>query len=216
MPKVAPSLLSADFARLREEIAEVERAGADLLHLDVMDGRFVPNLTFGPLVVEAVNRMTGLPLDVHLMIVEPLKLAPAFAAAGADLLVVHHEAVEDLPAALAELKKLGARAGFSLNPQTPIAAVEPYLAQADQVLVMSVHPGFGGQRFLPEALDKVRRLRELKRAGRHRAEIAIDGGINPETAGEAVRAGAEVLVAGAAIFKSPDREATIRVLKEAG
>jgi ribulose-phosphate 3-epimerase len=215
MVKVAPSLLSADFARLGQEIAEVERAGADLLHLDVMDGRFVPNLTFGPLVVEAVNRMTGLPLDVHLMIVEPLKLAPRFAAAGADLLVVHHEAVDDLPAALAELKKLGARAGFSLNPETPIADVEPYLAQADQVLVMSVNPGFGGQKFLPESLEKVRRLRELKLAGRHRAEIAIDGGINRETAGAAVRAGAEVLVAGAAVFKSSDKAGMIRFLREA-
>lgn len=216
MVKVAPSLLSADFARLGPEIAEVERAGADLLHLDVMDGRFVPNLTFGPLVVEAVNRMTDLPLDVHLMIVEPLKLAPAFARAGADLLVVHHEAVDDLPFALAELKKLVARAGFSLNPETPVSAVEPYLALADQVLVMSVNPGFGGQKFLPEALEKVRRLKELKRAGVHRAEIAIDGGINRETAGEAVRAGAEVLVAGAAVFKAPDRAEAVRSLKEAG
>jgi ribulose-phosphate 3-epimerase len=215
MVKVAPSLLSADFARLDQEIAEVERAGADLLHLDVMDGRFVPNLTFGPLVVEAVNRMTDLPLDVHLMIVEPLKLAPSFARAGADLLVVHHEAVDDLPAALAELKKLGVRAGFSLNPQTPLAEVEPFLPQADQVLVMSVNPGFGGQKFLPESLEKVRRLRDLKLAGRHRAEIAIDGGINRETAGEAVRTGAEVLVAGAAVFKSSDKAGMIRFLKEA-
>ncbi len=214
MAKVAPSLLSADFARLGQEIAEVERAGADLLHLDVMDGRFVPNLTFGPLVVEAVNRMTGLPLDVHLMIVEPLKLAPRFAAAGADLLVVHQEAVEDLPQALAELRKLGVRAGFSLNPETPTEAVEPYLAQADQVLVMSVNPGFGGQEFMPKTLDKVRRLRELKQAGKHRAEIAIDGGINRETAGEAVRAGAEVLVAGAAVFKVPDKAEMVRFLKE--
>lgn len=216
MVKVAPSLLSADFTRLREEISEVERAGADLLHLDVMDGRFVPNLTFGPLVVEAVNRMTELPLDVHLMIVEPLKLAPAFAEAGADLLVLHHEAVDDLARALSELRKLGVRAGFSLNPETPLSQVERHLQHADQVLVMSVNPGFGGQKFLPEALVKVRRLRELKESGRHRAEIAIDGGINRETAGEAVRAGAEVLVAGAAIFKSPDRAGTIKFLREAG
>ncbi len=216
MVKVAPSLLSADFARLRDEIAEVERAGADLLHLDVMDGRFVPNLTFGPLVVEAVNRMTGLPLDVHLMIVEPLKLAPRFAEAGADMLVVHHEAVEDLTQSLEVLRGLGVRAGFSLNPETPISAVEPYLAQADQVLVMSVNPGFGGQRFLSQALDKVRRLRALKESGRHRAEIAIDGGINQETAAQAVKAGAEVLVAGAAIFKSSDRGQMVRLLKEVG
>lgn len=216
MVKVAPSLLSADFTRLREEISEVERAGADLLHLDVMDGRFVPNLTFGPLVVEAVNRMTELPLDVHLMIVEPLKLAPAFAEAGADLLVLHHEAVDDLARALSELRKLGVRAGFSLNPETPLSQVERHLQHADQVLVMSVNPGFGGQKFLPEALVKVRRLRELKESGRHRAEIAIDGGINRETAGEAARAGAEVLVAGAAIFKSPDRAGTIKFLREAG
>lgn len=216
MAQVAPSLLSADFTRLREEIAEVERAGADRLHLDVMDGRFVPNLTFGPLVVEAVNRMTDLPLDVHLMIVEPLKLAPAFAKAGADLLVVHHEAVDDLPVALAELKKLVARVGFSLNPETPMPAVEPYLSLADQVLVMSVNPGFGGQKFLPGALDKVQRLSELKQAGVHRAEIAIDGGINQETAGEAVRAGAEVLVAGAAIFKSSDRAGMIKFFRGIG
>lgn len=194
----------------------MERAGADRLHLDVMDGRFVPNLTFGPLVVEAVNRMTDLPLDVHLMIVEPLKLAPAFAKAGADLLVVHHEAVDDLPVALAELKKLVARVGFSLNPETPMPAVEPYLSLADQVLVMSVNPGFGGQKFLPGALDKVQRLSELKQAGVHRAEIAIDGGINQETAGEAVRAGAEVLVAGAAIFKSSDRAGMIKFFRGIG
>ncbi len=216
MVRVAPSLLSADFTRLREEIAEVERAGADLLHLDVMDGRFVPNLTFGPLVVEAVNRMTDLPLDVHLMIVEPLKLAPAFARAGADLLVVHHEAVDDLPRALAELRKLGTRAGFSINPETPLSAVEGFAPLADQVLVMSVNPGFGGQSFMPESLDKVRRLRELKEAGHTRAEIAIDGGINRETAWEAARAGAEVLVAGAAIFKSPDKAGMVRFLREAG
>lgn len=216
MVKVAPSLLSADFARLGEEIAEVERAGADLLHLDVMDGRFVPNLTFGPLVVEAVNRMTDMPLDVHLMILEPLKLAPAFARAGADLLVVHHEAVDDLPQALAELKKLGVRAGFSLNPETPLAEVEPFLPLADQVLVMSVNPGFGGQKFLPESLDKLRRLKDLKDSGAISTEIAVDGGINRETAWAAARAGAEVLVAGAAIFKSPDRGEMIRFLKEAG
>ena len=216
MVKVAPSLLSADFARLGEEIAEVERAGADLLHLDVMDGRFVPNLTFGPLVVEAVNRMTDMPLDVHLMILEPLKLAPDFARAGADLLVVHHEAVDDLPQALAELKKLGVRAGFSLNPETPLAEVEPFLPLADQVLVMSVNPGFGGQKFLPESLDKLRRLKDLKDSGAISTEIAVDGGINRETAWAAARAGAEVLVAGAAIFKSPDRGEMIRFLKEAG
>lgn len=216
MVKVAPSLLSADFARLRQEIESVERAGADLLHLDVMDGRFVPNLTFGPLVVEAVNRMTDMPLDVHLMILEPLKLAPAFARAGADLLVVHHEAVDDLPQALAELKKLGVRAGFSLNPETPLAEVEPFLPLTDQVLVMSVNPGFGGQKFLPESLDKLRRLKDLKDSGAISTEIAVDGGINRETAWAAARAGAEVLVAGAAIFKSPDRGEMIRFLKEAG
>ena len=216
MVNIAPSLLAADFARLDREIAEVEAAGADLLHLDVMDGRFVPNLTFGPLVVEAVNRITQLPLDVHLMIVEPLKLAPRFVQAGADLLVIHYETVDDLKSSLEALRKLGVRAGFSLNPETPLAEVEPFLKSADQVLVMSVHPGFGGQRFLPQALDKVARLKELKKAGSHRAEIAIDGGINLATAGEAIRAGAEVLVAGAAIFNSPNRRETIRLLKEAG
>lgn len=213
MIRVAPSLLSADFTKLRQEISEVEAAGADLLHLDIMDGRFVPNLTFGPLLVEAVNRMTALPLDVHLMILEPLKLAPAFVRAGADLLVVHHEAVADLPGTLNELRRLGVRAGFSLNPETELEAVISYLPLADQVLIMSVHPGFGGQKFLPLALEKVRRIKEIKDRDNLKTEIAIDGGINQETAPLAVAAGAEVLVAGAAIFGASDRVGMVKFLK---
>lgn len=213
--KIAPSLLSADFTRLGDEIASVASGGADLLHLDVMDGQFVPNLTFGPLVVDAVNRLSDLPLDVHLMIRDPLQLAPRFAKSGADLLTIHCEAVEDLRGSLAALKRLGVRAGVSINPGTPLAAIVTVVGDADLVLIMSVNPGFGGQEFIPAALDKVRELKRLKDAGKTRAMISIDGGINRITAPQAIAAGADILVAGSAIFGGGDRACEITALRGA-
>jgi len=210
---VFPSLLSADFTKLEAEIKSVEKAGADGLHLDVMDGHFVPNLTFGPILVEAVRRMTKLPLDVHLMISEPLKYAAQFVKAGADYLTVHVETVDDPAQALAEVKRLGARAGISLNPETPFKKIEAAAAMADLVLVMSVHPGFGGQSFIPGTLAKVEDVRKMKQRGGTMAWIAIDGGINRETSELATRTGVEILVSGAAIFKSEDRESVIQFLK---
>jgi ribulose-phosphate 3-epimerase len=210
--KVYPSLLAADFARLAEDIRSVE-AAADGLHLDVMDGQFVPNLTFGPMLVEAVNRLTAIHLNVHLMIRDPLALASRFITAGADTLTVHVEAVDDPAAALREIRKLGAKAGISLNPETPFDRIERALGDADEVLVMSVHPGYGGQAFLPETLDKVRRLKALKTAGTIAAEISIDGGINRETSRLARETGAEALVAGAAVFGAADRAAEIAAIR---
>ena len=213
--KIAPSLLSADFTRLADEVRSVASGGADLLHLDVMDGQFVPNLTFGPLVVDAVNRLSDLPLDVHLMIRDPLALAERFVAAGADWLTIHCETVADLAGSLAAVKALGARAGVSLNPGTPLPAILPALAAADLVLVMSVNPGFGGQAFIESALDKVRGLRKLKDEGKTGALISIDGGINRRTAALAAAAGADILVAGSAVFGSADRAAEIAALRGA-
>jgi ribulose-phosphate 3-epimerase len=213
--KIAPSLLSADFTKLEQEIRSVERAGADWLHLDVMDGQFVPNLTFGPLIVAAIDRLTDLPLDVHLMVRDPLQLAPRFVQAGADWLTIHGEAVGDAEAALRKIKRLGARAGISLNPGTPLGAIARALPAADLVLVMSVNPGFGGQEFIPSALDKVAELRKLKTENVTKAMISIDGGINRDTAKRAVAAGAEVLVAGSAIFSSRDRAAEINAIRGA-
>ncbi len=201
---VAPSLLACDFARLGEEIAAVERAGADVLHLDVMDGHFVPNLTFGPLVVEAVRRLTKLPLDAHLMIAEPHRYVDRFVEAGADVVTVHVEASTDLERDLARIRELGARAGVAFNPDRGLDAVERVLDRIDLLLVMSVFPGFGGQAFIADVLDEVRA------AARVRAErgldfvIEIDGGIKPATAPAAREAGAEILVAGTAVFRSDD------------
>ncbi|MDI6739934.1 MAG: ribulose-phosphate 3-epimerase [Candidatus Edwardsbacteria bacterium] len=211
--KIAPSLLSADFTRLEQEIRSVETAGADRLHLDVMDGHFVPNLTFGPFIVDAISRLTGLPLDVHLMICDPLALAPRFVKAGADILIIHSEAVKDLEASLLEIKRLGVKAGVSINPETPLAPIINVIGEADQVLIMSVHPGFGGQEFIPAALEKVRALKKLKKAGKTKAEISIDGGINRQTAKAAIEAGADILVAGSAVFGSADRAAEIKALR---
>ena len=213
MIKIAASLLSADFADLKGDIKSVEQGGADWLHLDVMDGHFVPNITFGPLLVEAVKRISKLPLDVHLMISDPMKYAPAFAKAGADWLTIHSETMPDLKPALEQIKKLGAKAGVSLNPGTPLAQISSVISQVDLILVMSVNPGFGGQKFMPEVLDKVRELKNQKAEGRTAAVISIDGGINPETSSLAREAGAEVLVAGAAVFKHQDRAAQIKAIR---
>ena len=208
--KIAPSILSADFARLGEQVAEAEAAGADYIHVDVMDGRFVPNITVGPLIVKALRPHTELPLDVHIMIAEPERYIKDFCAAGADILTFHAEATPHVHRAVQHIKECGVRAGISINPATPVAAVEEALPFADLILVMSVNPGFGGQSFIPETLPKVARLRRMLDEGGYRAELEIDGGIKPDTAPEAVRAGARVLVSGSAVFN--DRESVAEAM----
>jgi ribulose-phosphate 3-epimerase len=210
--RIAPSILSADFARLEDEIRSVVDGGADLLHLDVMDGHFVDNITFGPPLVKAVRRATPATLDCHLMISKPTQYVRAFRDAGADWISVHVEAPDDVGAALSAIRAGGARAGLVLNPDTPVERARPLLPKADYVLVMSVVPGFGGQKFIPAVLGKIRAIRALGYAG----DLEIDGGINPETAGAAIEAGAQILVAGSAVFSKPDRAAAIRALRGTG
>jgi ribulose-phosphate 3-epimerase len=208
--RVAPSLLSADFSCLDREIRRVEDAGADLLHLDVMDGRFVPNLTFGPVVVSAVKRVARVPLDVHLMIVEPIAYVDAFAKAGADGLTVHVEACADLGATLAAIRARGLRAGISLRPGTPFSSIERVLPDVDLVLVMTVEPGFGGQAYMPDQEEKLRRAASLRASRGYSYEIEVDGGIGPKTAPRAVEAGAEILVSGSALFQAANLGGVIR------
>ncbi|HEX2905837.1 MAG TPA: ribulose-phosphate 3-epimerase [Phototrophicaceae bacterium] len=198
--RIAPSILSADFTRLGEQLREAEAAGADLIHIDVMDGRFVPNITMGPLVVEAVRRVTALPLDVHLMIVEPEQHIAAFARAGANRISVHVEISPNLHRTLQVLRELGCGVGVALNPHTPASSLNEVLHLLDVILVMTVNPGFGGQTFLPETLPKIRQLRAMAEAARRELDIEVDGGINTETAALTVQAGANVLVAGSAVF----------------
>jgi ribulose-phosphate 3-epimerase len=210
---LAPSVLSADFARLGEEIRAVEAAGADWIHFDVMDGRFVPNLTMGPLVVQAARRITELPLDVHLMIEDPDAFIRPFAEAGADCLSLHQEASRHLNRSLQAVRDLGLRAGVALNPSTPVQALEWVLEYADYVLLMSVNPGFGNQSLIPNVLEKARQLRELIDRKGYPVLIEADGGIHPETIAEFSRAGVEVFVAGSAIFGQPDYRATLQLLR---
>jgi ribulose-phosphate 3-epimerase len=211
--KIAPSILSADFAALAQEIAVVEAAGADQLHVDVMDGRFVPNITIGPVVVEAIRKRTRLPLDVHLMIVEPERYISAFVAAGADAVTVHAEACPHLQRTLAQIREVGARAGVALNPSTHPAALEYVLDDLDLVLVMSVNPGFGGQKFIPGALGKIRRVRSM--LGARRVQVSVDGGVTAELVPVLLEHGATTLVAGSAIFGAPDPAAAIRQMRRA-
>jgi len=201
--KIAPSILSADFARLGDEIRTVEQAGADWIHIDVMDGRFVPNISIGLPVVQAVRRVTRLPLDVHLMIVEPERYLAAFAADGADRLTVQVEACPHLHRTVQQIHELGVGAGVALNPATPLVLLEDILPDLDLALVMSVNPGFGGQRFIPASLARITRLRQMLSQIGSAAELEVDGGVNEETAGAVVTAGATVLVAGSAVFTSP-------------
>ena len=215
MVEIAPSILSADFARLAEEIQAVERAGASLLHVDVMDGRFVPNITIGLPVVKAISRATRLPLDAHLMIVEPGQYAEQFVAAGAQMVSVHIEADPHAHRTLSAIRAAGARAGIAINPATSLSAVEEVLKFADYVLLMSVNPGFGGQKFIPESLDKLRRLRSMIDERGLSTRIEIDGGIDRENIAEVAAAGAEIIVSGSAIFSANDPGVAFRELREA-
>lgn len=207
---VAPSLLAADFARLGDEIRSADRAGADLFHLDVMDGHFVPNLTVGPLVMKAVRPATDKPVEAHLMIDEPLRYAPRFAEAGADAVTFHVETTPDPAAAADAIRNTGVAVGVSLNPPTPLRALDPLEGRVDYVLVMTVHPGFGGQAFLEDQVPKIETLAET-----WKVPVFVDGGIGPGTARRAVAAGARVLIAGTAVFKGADLEASIRAIRDA-
>jgi ribulose-phosphate 3-epimerase len=214
MGKIAPSILSADFTRLGEEIAAVEQAGADYIHVDVMDGHFVPNITIGPMIVEAARRATDLPLDTHLMIADPDRYVDEFVRAGSDILTVHAEAVHHLHRSLQHIRKAGARPAVSLNPATPLNPIEYILEDVDMVLIMSVNPGFGGQAFIPNVLPKIERLRGMIDKRGLAVEIEVDGGIGPDNINRVSSAGADVFVAGSAIFKSPDYAETIRKMRE--
>jgi ribulose-phosphate 3-epimerase len=215
MGKIAPSILSADFTRLGEEVKAVEKAGADYIHIDVMDGHFVPNITIGPLIVKAVRRVTKLPLDVHLMISDPDSFIDEFAEAGADIITVHAETVNHLNRTLNYIRKKGVKPGVSLNPATTLDCLEYLLDDLHMVLLMTVNPGFEGQKFIPVVVPKIKRLREeIDKRGLN-VEIEVDGGISPGTIRQVSSAGASVFVAGSAIFYSEDYEKTIRLMREA-
>jgi ribulose-phosphate 3-epimerase len=214
--QIAPSILSADFGRLAEEVRSVEMAGADVIHIDVMDGHFVPNITIGPMVVKALRSVTKLPLDVHLMIEFPDRYIEAFARAGASWLTVHVEACTHLHRTIQAIKAFGIKAGAVLNPATPPSILEYVLADLDLVLVMSVNPGFSGQHFISSSFDKIRHLRKLVAGLDHYVPIEVDGGVNSQTIKAVVSAGADICVAGSAIFGSRDYAATIEKLKELG
>ena len=207
--KISPSILSADFTRLGEEIKAVEEAGADYIHIDVMDGHFVPNITIGPLLVEAARRATDLPLDVHLMIDRPERYIEDFAKAGSDIITIHAEATPHLHRAVQAIKECGLNAGVSINPSTPVQAIEPLAGYVDMVLVMSVNPGFGGQQFIESSLEKIRQVRGILDAANSAAELEVDGGIKTSNIAEAARAGADVFVAGSAVYGSDDYKKTI-------
>ena len=213
--KIAPSILSADFSNLQRDIELVEKGGADYIHVDVMDGQFVPNITFGPNIVQAIRPITKLPLDVHLMIVDPEKYIPAFAKAGADIITVHVEATPHIHRALQMMKDLGVKSGVVINPGTPITMIKHVLPIADQVVVMTVNPGFGGQSFIEETVEKIAELSELRDQNNWHYSIEVDGGIVPETAQICQKAGADVFVAGSYIYNSEDPVGQINQLKEA-
>ncbi len=214
MTQISPSILSADFMRLGEEIHAAEEAGADLLHIDIMDGHFVPNITIGPAVVAAIRKITKLPLDVHLMIEDPDKFLPDFIKAGADYLTVHSEASVHLHRTVQWIREQGIKAGVSINPATPVSQLESIIADIDLVLLMSVNPGFGGQKFIPATMEKIRKVKEMIRATGSRALIEIDGGVKQENAKEIADAGADILVMGSAFFESGNYKKTMEKLND--
>ena len=214
MVRIAPSILSADFAKLGEAVKLAEKAGADLIHVDIMDGHFVPNLTLGPQLVAAIRRETRLPIDVHLMVENPRAFIPLFHAAGADWISLHVEATAHLHKDLAMIRGLGRKAGVALNPATPIDTLKEALAELDFILVMSVDPGWGGQSFIPSCLEKIRKLRDWIRAEKRDILIEVDGGIKLDNVEDIIRAGMEVVVAGSAIFEAPDPAGIIKAMKE--
>jgi ribulose-phosphate 3-epimerase len=211
--RIAPSILSADFGHLADEIARCEAGGADWIHIDVMDGLFVPNLTYGVKVIETVRKLTSLPLDVHLMVVEPEKFFDDFAAAGASVLTIHQEVAPHLQRQLARIRQLGCKAGVALNPGTPLGGITEVLDDLDLLLIMTVNPGFGGQKFIPATFDKIGRARRMLGEARSHAVLEVDGGINRETIEKVWRAGADTFVAGNAVFSAKDPAAEIRVLR---
>ncbi len=208
--EIAPSILAADFASLGEAARAVERAGVSILHVDVMDGHFVPQISIGTPVVASLRRATRLTLDTHLMVERPERYIDAFAAAGADMISVHQEATPHLDRALGMIRDKGCRAGAVVNPATPVATLSEVLAKVDYVLIMSVNPGYGGQAFIPEAVEKVRQLRMMRERSGHNFRIEIDGGIGPDNVGDVVRAGAEILVAGTSVYHTPDPGGAVR------
>jgi ribulose-phosphate 3-epimerase len=213
MVKIAPSILSADFSKLGEEIIAVEKGGADYIHVDVMDGHFVPNITIGPLIVEAIRPITKLPLDVHLMIENPDQYIEAFAKAGADYITVHVEACPHLHRTIQNIKSFGIKAGVVLNPATAVESIQHIIGDIDMVLLMSVNPGFGGQKFIPEVLPKIRKVKEMAEQKGLEIDIEIDGGVNSETAKQCMEAGATVLVAGSAIYNEEDYAKAISLIR---
>jgi len=214
LQKIAPSILSADFSRLRDEVQAVEKAGADWLHLDVMDGHFVPNITIGPVVVEWIRKVTDLPLDVHLMITDPDKYAPEFIKAGADWISIHPETSQDPKKSLAKIHELGAKASIAVNPDIPLERVEAHFPDIDMLLIMTVFPGFGGQAFMEEVLPKIEQSKKALRQKGLPVLIEADGGIKSDNINRVVQAGAQVIVSGSGIFKTPDYAETIRKMRD--
>lgn len=214
MKKIAPSILSADFSRLGEEVRAVEKTGADVIHVDVMDGHFVPNITVGPLVVAGLRKLTSLPLDVHLMIEKPERYIEAFAQAGSTWMTIHAEVCSRLSRMIKEIRKLKVRPGVVLNPSTPLKTLYPVLDEVDLVLLMSVNPGFGGQSFMPSTLKKIERLRKIIDQNQYILEVEVDGGIKIENIGEVSRAGGDIFVVGTGIFKTENYKETMRKLRQ--
>ncbi len=214
MVKIAPSILSADFSKLGEEITAAERAGADFIHIDVMDGHFVPNITIGPLVVKSVKKITSLPLDVHLMIEGPDRYIRDFAESGADIITVHSEASVHLHRTIQNIKEFGIKAAVSVNPATPLSHIEVILPYIDMALLMSVNPGFGGQKFIPETFSRIQRLKNLINENKYKVDIEVDGGVNVENVSEVVLAGADIVVMGSAFYNSKDYAETVNTVRE--